>query len=251
MASTENAEGIPSLADVWRILTAIKANTEKLVLDVESLKLNYKELKESLFSTKGRQVESLVQENKGLKSKMKLLEEEASAAKKDLKEVKERLCEVEASHGDLEQYSRKFNLVIQGIQEREEEDNVENIIKLGSLLEVDLTRGDLDIVHRMKTKSSSKPRPIIARFNNYNAKSKLYKARLNLRNVTLQDLGTEKIFINETLTAWKAELFKEARKVRKKFHNGKMWTVDGKIFLKTDFNAKVLKIDSYEDLKAL
>ena len=35
------------------------------------------------------------------------------------------------------------------------------------------------------------------------------------------------------------------------FHNGKTWTVDGKIFLKTDSTAKVLKIDSYEDLKTL
>ena len=67
----------------------------------------------------------------------------------------------------------------------------------------------------MKTKSKDKPRPVIARFSNYNAKSKLYKARLNLRNVDLQDLGAEKIFINENLTAWRAELFKEARKVKK------------------------------------
>ena len=37
----------------------------------------------------------------------------------------------------------------------------------------------------------------------------------------------------------------------KKFHNGKTWTVDGKIFLKTDLTAKVLKIDSYEDLRTL
>jgi DNA-binding protein H-NS len=141
--------------------------------------------------------------------------------------------------------------VIHGIPEQKEEDNVENVIKLGQLLEVNLTRGDIDIVHRMKTKSESKPRPIIARFSNYNAKSKLYEARLNLRNVTLQDLGAEKIFTSENLTAWRAKLFKEARKVRKKFYNGKTWTVDGKIFLKTDFTAKVLKVDSYEDLKGL
>ena len=51
--------------------------------------------------------------------------------------------------------------------------------------------------------------------------------------------------------AWRAELFKEARKVKKKYNNGKTWTVIGKIFLKTDLTTEVLKIDSYEDLKAL
>ena len=37
----------------------------------------------------------------------------------------------------------------------------------------------------------------------------------------------------------------------KKYHNGKTWTVNGKIFLETDLTAKVLKIDDYEELKTL
>jgi len=68
----------------------------------------------------------------------------------------------------------------------------------------------------MNTKSKDKPRPpIIARVSNYNAQRKLYKARLNLRKSDLKDVGAVKIFINENLTAWRAELFKEARKVKK------------------------------------
>ena len=79
---------------------------------------------------------------------------------------------------------------------------------------------------------------MIVRFSNYSAKSQLYKARINLRSATLHDLGTE-IFIHENLAAWRAELFREARKAIKKYHNGKTSTVDGKIFLKTDLTAKV------------
>ena len=131
-----------------------------------------------------------------------------------------------ATMQDLEQYTRKFNLVIHGIPERQEEDNIENVISLGNILKVNLTSGDID--------SKTKTRPIIVRFSNYNAKSQLYKARINLCNVTLHDLGAEKIFINENLTARRAGLFREARKVIKKYHNGITWTVDRKIFLKTD-----------------
>ena len=94
--------------------------------------------------------------------------------------------------------------------------NVANVVTLGKRLQVNLTPGDIDIVHRMNTKSKDKPRPIIARFSNYNAKNKLYKARLNLRNADLKDVGAEKIFINENLAACRAELFKEARKVKRK-----------------------------------
>ena len=57
--------------------------------------------------------------------------------------------------------------------------NVANVVTVAKRLQVNLTPGDIDIVHRMNTKSKDKPRPIIARFSNYNAKSKLYKARLN------------------------------------------------------------------------
>ena len=99
--------------------------------------------------------------------------------------------------------------MIRGFPEREEEDNVENVTILGKILKVNLTRGDIDIVQRLKTKNKTKTRPIIVRFSNYNANSQLYKARINLRNATLHDLGAEKIFINENLTAWRARLFTE------------------------------------------
>ena len=36
MASEEGDNGSPSLADVWKVLTEIKTNTEKLVLEVNS-----------------------------------------------------------------------------------------------------------------------------------------------------------------------------------------------------------------------
>ena len=82
----------------------------------------------------------------------------------------ERLNDIEARHDELEQYTRELNLVILGIPEHEDqlEDNVANVVTLGKLLQVN------------STPDKDKPRPIIARFNSYNAKSKLYKARLQL-----------------------------------------------------------------------
>ena len=250
MSNEDSIDEAPSLADVWKVLTEIKSNTEKLVNDVDLLKVHYKDLQEKLASTKA-QVDSLWKENKGLKSKVKLLEDDLSKSKAYSKEMEQRLDDAEGRHDDLEQYTRKFNLVIHGISEREDEDNVENIIELGKLLNVNLTRNDIDIVHRMNTKSQNHPRPIIVRFSRYSAKNQLYKARIHLRNVLSQPLGPDKIYINENLTSWRAELFREVRKVKKKYHNGKAWTVDGKIFFKPELAAKAKRIDSYEDLKTL
>ena len=52
MAATENKT--PSLADVWRILKEIKVNAEKLVQEVETLKGNYEDLKDSLTFTQSQ-----------------------------------------------------------------------------------------------------------------------------------------------------------------------------------------------------
>ena len=71
------------------MLTEIKANTVKLVLDVELLKANYNKLKESLYSTKS-QVDSLVAENIAVKSKLQLLEEQVLTSNKELEEVQQR-----------------------------------------------------------------------------------------------------------------------------------------------------------------
>ena len=59
MATNEGVDETPSLVDIWNVLTEIKANTVKLVVDVELFKANYNELKDSLYSTKN-QVDSLV-----------------------------------------------------------------------------------------------------------------------------------------------------------------------------------------------
>ena len=67
MATNESGIETPSLIDVRKVLTEIKASTVKLVLDVELLKANYNELKESLYSTNS-QVDSLVAGNIAVKS---------------------------------------------------------------------------------------------------------------------------------------------------------------------------------------
>ena len=53
MASDLRGNERPSLAEIWKVLTEIKTNTKKLMLEVESLNGNYKEIKGNLQNTKG------------------------------------------------------------------------------------------------------------------------------------------------------------------------------------------------------
>ena len=68
MAANDNVSETPSLIEIRKVLTQVKTNKEKLVLDMESLKGNYTELKEALQNTKG-QVDTLVKEKKAEKAR--------------------------------------------------------------------------------------------------------------------------------------------------------------------------------------
>ena len=214
-----------------------------MVHDLESLKKNYKDLKDSLEFTQS-QVELLLKENKSLNQ----LDE-------DYEEMEQRLSDLESKQDDIEQYTRKFNLEIHGFPENEDEDladMADSVIKIGELAGVIVTRKNIDIAYRMKRKSRNLPRPIIVRFRSYGFKRKLYNARRNLRNIDFSTVGVESIFINENLTSWRAELFKELRKKQKqRYPDGKAWSIDGKIFIKTNPSTKARRSDSYEDLKDL
>ena len=86
---------------------------------------------------------------------------------------------------DLEQNTRKHNLEIRGIAEIADKNMAENIIKLGKVVNVHISPNDVDICHRMETRNSSGPKPIIVRFKSHKTKNELHKARKHLKSVSL------------------------------------------------------------------
>ncbi|KAL9977966.1 hypothetical protein ACROYT_G015435 [Oculina patagonica] len=82
-------------------------------------------------------------------------------------------------------------------------------------------KDDIEISHRIKMKHGNKP--ILAKFCNHKIKSKVYKARTQLRSTTIssifpdcvsfttEDNRQPKISINENLTQYRKEMMKTAR----------------------------------------
>ena len=131
-----------------------------------------------------------------------------------------------------EQYTRKYNVEIDGIPEVHGEDLEDVVIKLARSIDADVGPDDIDIVHRFK-KGKRQPNPIIVRFNNYYSKKEMYYGRRKLRKVNVRHIsGAEKIYINENLTSQRAALFKKVRDKKRLRQGWKVWTTDGKIFVK-------------------
>ena len=84
----------------------------------------------------------------------------------------------------------------------------------------------------------------------------LYTPRSKLKNLTIDDIGLgrrsdNKIFIQESLTPSRRELFHKSNEFKKKFKFRYIWSFYGNIFLRRDDASPAVKICSLKDLAKL
>ena len=164
---------------------------------------------------------------------------------------------LEYEHDALEQYTRKFNIEIHGIPEYEGENLQDIVIKTGQRMSVDVITEDIDIVHRLYQKSPA-IKPIIVRFTTYKKRREFYKSRFNLKEANTTEIigstqgDTEgRIFINENLTQYRQEILAKARKMKRANKIYRVWTVDGKIFVRKTEESRPRRISEVWDLEEL
>ncbi|KAJ8246345.1 hypothetical protein GJAV_G00266670 [Gymnothorax javanicus] len=123
---------------------------------------------------------------------------------------------------ELEQYSRRDNVVIRGIPEEEGEDTNETIKKVGEAIGVNIEDIDISVSHRFGRSQNGKPRPIVVKFVRRDTRTKVMQAKKNLRGSS----EYKGVFIDEQLTPLRAKLFSL---VKNDADTERVWTVDGKI----------------------
>ena len=153
--------------------------------------------------------------------------------------------------------SVKFNIEIHGIPEYEGENLQDIVIKTGQRMSVDVITEDIDIVHRLYRKSPA-IKPIIVRFTTYKKRREFYKSRFNLKEANTTEIigstqgDTEgRIFINENLTQYRQEILAKARKMKRANKIYRVWTVDGKIFVRKTEESRPRRISEVWDLEEL
>ncbi|XP_078363467.1 uncharacterized protein LOC144647547 [Oculina patagonica] len=244
--SEEREDVQPDLADIHALLKDIQKSMNNLSREVAELKTSFKQQESELKTAK----ESL---NAALKYNAQL--------KTELQATKNRVKELEVENDDLyenmdalEQYTRKNSLEIEGIPENICDDE-EAVLKVAQVLNVDVKREDIDICHRIKRKKSN---PIIVRFISHKVKRALYKQRVKLKNISGSQLfpsapatarpSSNRIFVNENLTAHRRNLVRMANDMKQDGILKGVWTVDGKIFVKTSPEGRPLRINTEDDL---
>lgn len=200
------------------------------------------------FDDMEKKIVALEKSNAELAKENHFLRQESSRVSNSLNQMK-------AALDDQEQYIRRDCLEIRGVPTSSSEDTNEIVKNIGSLVNVCIEDKDISISHRIKSGTSAIS-PIIVKFTRRGVRDNLYKARTKLKNITSGNLGLgrqgeNKIFIQESLTSSRKDLFHNCNEFKKKFKFRYIWSYYGNIFLRKDEASPSVKICSPKDLAKL
>ena len=97
--------------------------------------------------------------------------------------------------------------------------------------------------------------------NIYSPKSNIYKSRTKLKNIKVSNLfpganaatpaAGDRIFWHENLTSYGKKIVSRVNKTRRDEVLQSVWTLDGKVYVKTSPEGRAIKINDLEDLESL
>ena len=148
---------------------------------------------------------------------------------------------------DLQQYTRRNCMVVNGITESEGESTdqkIKDMIK--NKLDIELTESDIDRTHRIGKSFQGKPRAIVVKLTRHNMRQKIMRNRKMLK-------GSD-IYINDLLAPFTSTLLKRAKDLVREAHWVKTaWTWEGRVYIYVHpegyDNGKKILVKSEADLR--
>lgn len=255
----------PSLHEIKSMLVDIQITVSSIVHENKQLKKELADLK-TYIQTKDKELSELkisidktAKSNGALEKKLQATASSLEATRRDLDKQFEEVDRLNEALDNLEQYTRKNSLEFHGIPENSYQSTEEAVLKLAAALDVQVTSSDIEISHKLKRKSGASV--IIAKFCSHKIKTKLYKQRTKLKNIKASDLFpgyaaaaarfNDRLFINENLTSYRRGLVDSANRKRRDGCIHSIWTMDGKIFVKTSPEGNPVRIFTENDLEYL
>lgn len=176
----------------------------------------------------------------------------------------EKIAELEKRVDDLEQYTRKEDVVISGLKtthrtysnvirgensevditEGEKQTLEEQVIKFFNRRDISIHKESIAACYTLPKRNGQMERTIILRFVNRKQKIELLKQGKKLKDT--------QVYVNEHLTKRNAEIAKHARALKKQRKIHSTWTRDCKIWIRTNaLSGEEMKVLLIQDLKDL
>lgn len=215
--------------------------------DINGIKSEINLVKSELQSVEAK-VNCTEQSMEGLLSNYKRLGEDLVAVKSELL--------------DLQQHSRKNNIIISGLPgSLRGSDVIEVIKKIASILDVPFYRSDINAAHWLPSRQGEDKskqlniQPLIVSFVSRIVKNDWIDARWRRRSLKACELDSgfpsNEIYINEQLTPHFRTMFNAARALLKEQKLSSVWTRDGRVLVKKTANSRPFRVTSLQDLDRL
>lgn len=204
--------------------------------EVGTLKEQYSEVK-VLCTKNASDVEDLVSENKRLSDRVAALSSEVS---------------------DLQQHTRKGNILISGLPMTPRENVYVVLQRTANLLNIRYDRYDISAAHRLPVrKEDTRPPSIVVCFVSRNVKEDWIEARKARKTLSAQEFHPsfpdQQVFVNEHLTPQTRAIFNGARELMRTKKLAAVWTNDGRVLAKrtvTERPFRVLHLQHLEELRS-
>ena len=212
-------------------------------------------------------IEFISKEYDEFKRKIQLLEETNKTVVKENEHLKQQVAglhneidQMKNNADDQEQYFRRECLEIRGVPVTEQEDTNNITKQIGSLMGLTLEESEISVSHRLPSRSSSSggtpSPPIIVKFTQRDTRDRFYRLRSKLKdfstgNIGLGRVAENKIFIQESLTPKKKDLFRNCLEFKKRKSFKFIWTHYGKVFLRKNESSPTITVFTIKDLERL
>lgn len=244
------------LPEIKKEITSANASLYNEIRDLNKRLVDI-EKAQSFVSEKYDQLLEII---KVTKMQLQQVENKLKDEAKSIANLKSSDYENMVSIDELQQYQRRDCLEIIGIPSLPNDKPKELVKELGSILGVAINDNDISTAHRLPSTKKIQDR-IIVKFVRRDKREEIYKARkLLLGKLTdcLPSVNAEigksvsqptKVFINESLTAYRRSLFGKIQAYRRQFKFKFIWTTNGKILLRKSESSPVYSFTTEEEFQ--
>lgn len=213
--------------------------------DSRAMKVSIDSTHEKIDEVKGMITAQQVDIDK-CKNEIEDLRGENAYLHRELSQVKQELC-------DVQQYSRRNAVDIQGVPETKSENVFEVVKKIASVLRFELKPDMVDAVHRLAGGvSTSRPRGIILKFVRRGDCDELLRLAKVKRGFSASELGItsdNKIYINPSLSKTNRELLYWAKSAAREGQVRFAWFSNGKVLIRKRDGQPAIHITSRSQLQ--
>lgn len=168
--------------------------------------------------------------------------------------LKLKVQELECNMEELQQYTRNRNIQIDGIPKKNDEKLKEIVQTIGSKIDVNIKESDIDAIHRIPTRSTTNPEPIVVQFVTRQMKETMM-VKAKTTRISTNDINTQypnkPVYINDHLTKYRKQIMFEVRRLKNEKNYKFLWSRNGKIFIRKDENSVVINLNNLDDLKKI